>query len=214
MALIHDLLPACAVTVEGGDESARLLPGEELGVARMAEKRRREFVAGRSCARAALARLGWHGFPVLAGPGRMPLWPPGIVGSITHCEGYCACTVARASELRTVGIDAELNVPLPAGALEVVCTERERASLPRLPGVHWPTLVFSEKEAVYKAWYPIARCWLDHLDADISLHADRGAFVARLRAAPHDLIRFPGHRLEGRFRVTPRYLLTAVALAP
>ncbi len=216
LSLMDELLPSSAITVEGGegeDDGAELLPEEKGELVRMVVKRRREFVAGRTCARRALARLGWPGFPLLVGSGREPLWPPGVVGSITHCAGYCACTVAPASQLLSVGIDAELNAPLPADVVPLVCAERELASLPALPGVYWPTLLFSAKEAVFKAWYPLTHRWLDFLDADFSALAREGRFLARLRVDVPDPLHLPERVFQGRFKITPSHVLTAVALA-
>jgi 4'-phosphopantetheinyl transferase EntD len=215
-----ELLPSSAITVEGGEGGAELLPEEKGELPRMVEKRRREFAAGRACARRALAQLGWPAFPLLSGSSREPLWPPGVVGSLTHCAGYCACAVAPASQLSSVGIDAEPNVPLPAGVEPLICTGRELASLPALPGVNWPTVLFSAKEAVYKAWFPLTHRWLDFLDAEISVQASRGPldglgtglFLARLRIEVPDLLPLPGNAFEGRFKVTPTHVLAAVAL--
>ena len=71
----------------------------------------------RTCARIALGRLGLPPAPLLSGPKREPLWPDGVVGSITHCDGYRAVAVARADQLASIGIDAEPHAELPAGIL-------------------------------------------------------------------------------------------------
>ncbi|HEY7101617.1 MAG TPA: 4'-phosphopantetheinyl transferase, partial [Mycobacteriales bacterium] len=94
-----------------------LLPEEEVLVARAVGKRRAEFTTVRTCARIALGRLGLPPAPLLSGPKREPLWPDGVVGSITHCDGYRAVAVARADQLATIGIDAEPHDTLPAGIL-------------------------------------------------------------------------------------------------
>jgi 4'-phosphopantetheinyl transferase EntD len=62
-------------------------PGEADLVADAVEKRRREFVTTRRCARQALAQLGVPPVPIRPGPGRAPVWPAGVVGSLTHCAG-------------------------------------------------------------------------------------------------------------------------------
>jgi 4'-phosphopantetheinyl transferase EntD len=207
------LLPPGAVCVEAldGDWTAPLLPEEEPLVARAVDKRRREFTAGRSCARRALAQLGWPGVAIVAGPRREPLWPSGVVGSITHCPGYCAAAVARRSDLRAVGIDAELSAPLPDGVADMVCTELERRWAADLPGDHWTTLVFSAKESIYKAWYPIAERWLDYLDAELTVDPERGRFTARI-LLPVEPEVFPWNPLEGRFAVSDERVFTAVAV--
>jgi 4'-phosphopantetheinyl transferase EntD len=211
--VIGELLPPGIVTVEAGDGdwTAALLPEEEPLVARAVEKRRREFTAGRVCARRALERLGWPGYPIVAGSRREPLWPPGLVGSITHCRGYCAAAVARASDVRSVGIDAEMGEPLADGVIKMICTDAERRQAEALPGEHWPALVFSAKESIYKAWYPVAQRWLDYLDAELTIDAERGTFSARI-LVPVEPEVFPWNPLEGRFAVGDGRVFTTVVI--
>src|SRR5688572_21941564 len=72
------------------------LPAEEKLMEPWGKKRRRDFILGRNCARKALAALG-HGNAVIERRGNgAPLWPDGIVGSITHTSGYAAALVADA----------------------------------------------------------------------------------------------------------------------
>jgi 4'-phosphopantetheinyl transferase EntD len=211
--VIEGLLPDAVVIAEAGpgDWTAPLLPAEEPLVARAVEKRRREFTAGRTCARRALERLGWTDFAIAAGPRREPLWPPGVVGSITHCPGYCAAAVARATDVRSMGIDAELSAPLPEGVTALVCTAAERRQAEALPGDHWPALVFSAKESIYKAWYPLAERWLDYLDAELAIDAERGTFSARILVPVEPAI-LPCSTLTGRFAVGGGRVFTAVVI--
>jgi 4'-phosphopantetheinyl transferase EntD len=173
--LLADVVPAKAVAAETrADESpAELFPAEEALLARAVQKRRREFTAGRVCARRALARLGVAPAPLLAGPNREPLWPAGVVGSITHCEGYRAAAVARASDVLSIGIDAEPNGPTPDGVFERIALPAEsawvRAAVRIAPEVHWDRMLFCAKESVYKAWFPLAGRWLGFEDALITL---------------------------------------------
>jgi 4'-phosphopantetheinyl transferase EntD len=159
------------------------VPQELTVLARCVEKRRREFIAGRVCAHHALARFSLEGVPIPCGRHREPLWPAGIVGSITHCPGYCAAAVASARTIRAIGIDAERNVPLSPGIEELVCTERERRWLrspPYCDKVNWATLFFSAKESLYKAWFPATHRWLDFTDVELTIHPRQGSFTARL----------------------------------
>src|SRR5258708_8108427 len=97
--MIPKLLSDEVLTVEADEACWRgsLLSLEESLVAKAVPKRRREFTAGRNCARRALAQLGYPDFALLAGSHGQPLWPPGIAGSITHCDDYCAVAVAPVS---------------------------------------------------------------------------------------------------------------------
>jgi 4'-phosphopantetheinyl transferase EntD len=193
--MLERILPASAVVrATSGDLEADLFPEEEVVVGQAVEKRRREFVTARACAREALAQLDQPPRPILSGPRGEPLWPPGIVGSITHCEGYRACAAAHASELLTIGIDAEPNQPLPGGLLGDIALPEERELLRdlarRLPGTHWDRLLFCIKESIYKAWFPLAERWLGFEDAVVAIDWERRSFSA--------YVLVPGPVLDGR----------------
>ena len=209
------LLPPDVVVEEGaGNGSVEVLPEERAHVAGAVPKRRAEFAQGRTCARRALRRLGIDGWALLPGPKREPRWPPGIVGAITHTNGYVAAAVARRPAGRSLGIDAEQRVPLPDGVADLVCTGRERRWCARQvgDGVPWEAVVFSAKESIFKAWFPLTGRWLDYLDADIELDIDAGTFgVLALRSdadgpAPADFL--------GRFLVTADLILTTAVVEP
>jgi 4'-phosphopantetheinyl transferase EntD len=216
--MLERLLPSAVTAVEAFSDlpEGELFPEEQALIARAVDKRRHEFTTGRRCARAALARLGLPARPILSGPNREPLWPPDIVGSITHCTGYRAAAVAPVSVVRTIGVDAEPNAPLPAGVDIAVPAEREwLADFARAdPSVCWDRLLFSAKESVYKAWFPLARCWLGFEEATVTVDRAAGAFTAELRPAPE---RIPGPdvptRFAGRWLVDRGLVVTAIALA-
>lgn len=184
--MLAELLPAAVVAVEAYDDEApvELFPEEHAVIARAVDKRRREFTTVRGCARRALARLGCPPAPILPGQRGAPRWPAGIVGTMTHCEGYRACALALDRDVRTLGVDAEPNEPLPEGVRDAIALPEELAMLGQLaataPGVHWDRLLFSAKEAVYKAWFPLAGKWLDFSEARIAIDPDAGAFEATL----------------------------------
>ncbi|SDI30246.1 4'-phosphopantetheinyl transferase EntD (siderophore biosynthesis) [Sinosporangium album] len=219
---MNGLLPPNAVAVELFKDAvdpelhpeARLFPEEEATIAKAVERRRHEFITVRVCARRALAGLGFGRVPIVPGEARAPVWPGGVVGSMTHCQGYRACVVAWERDLVSVGIDAEPAGPLPEGVLEAVTLPEERTRLAHLgsvePGVPWEKLIFSAKEAVYKAWYPLARRWLGFEDARIVFHVD-GTFTASL-LVPGPVV--AGEALagfEGRWLARDGLVITAIA---
>jgi 4'-phosphopantetheinyl transferase EntD len=203
-----------------------LFKEEEALLARAVEKRRREFGTGRHCARAALGALGLRPAPILRGEAGAPVWPPGVVGSITHCAGYRAAAVAQAGDLASIGIDAEPDQALTAPVTALVAGPAERARLRDLaveaPGVCWDRLLFSAKESVYKAWFPLARRWLGFADADITIHPpDRaaaganaavGGFEARLLVAGPTVGGAPLAGLTGRWLAGDGLILTSVTV--
>ncbi|SFE19879.1 4'-phosphopantetheinyl transferase EntD (siderophore biosynthesis) [Actinopolyspora alba] len=214
--MIERILPEAAASSEvfGDDPHARLLPAEEQYVARAVEKRRREFTLARSCARRALGELGHPDFAVHSGERREPLWPRGVVGSITHCEGYCAAAVAPATEVCSLGIDAETDEVLPDGVLGQVTVERERELLAGLPaGANWDRLLFSAKESVYKAWFPLTGRWLGFEDAFVRIDPS-GEFSAELIEAPAPSSAGELTGFSGRFRFESGLVITAVTVFP
>jgi 4'-phosphopantetheinyl transferase EntD len=183
--LIGALLPADVSWAERFDDEApgELYPVEAAVISGAVGKRRREFTTGRWCARQALAGLGIAPVAVPRGERGAPIWPPGVVGALTHCEGYRAAIVARAATYRSVGLDAEPDEPLPDGVLDAISLPGEREQLARLAaGPSWERLLFSAKESVYKAWFPLTRRWLDFTECELTL-AEDGTFAARLLVA-------------------------------
>jgi 4'-phosphopantetheinyl transferase EntD len=220
-SVIEELLPEGAVAAEALSDppEAVLFPEEEAVIERAVPKRRLEFTTVRHCARTALGRLGVAAVPILPGDRGAPRWPDGIVGSMTHCAGYRAAVVARSTDVVTVGVDAEPHDALPPDVLNTVTLPQERDRLAQLaatrPAVHWDRLLFSAKEAVYKAWFPLTRRWLDFDQADITFDGgpdETGSFYARL-LVPGPVVggvSLPG--FAGRWLVRDGLLFTAIAL--
>lgn len=211
--MIEALLPDTVVCVAttGDDPAACLLAQEAAQFGWAVESRTREFTTARCCARTALRRLGLPETPILRGANREPLWPPGVVGSITHCEGFRAAAVALQSDVLTLGIDAEVDGALPAGVLDQVAVDQERLWLAQAPpGSHWDRLLFSAKEAVYKAWFPLTGRWLGFKDVTVSIEPCQGRFYARLLVAPPILRDRQLSGFAGRFMIRDGLVLTAV----
>ncbi|HEY7429360.1 MAG TPA: 4'-phosphopantetheinyl transferase superfamily protein [Streptosporangiaceae bacterium] len=216
--MLAELLPPAASVAEAFDDEtpSPLYPEEAALVERAVDKRRREFATARRCAREALATLGVPAAALPSGKNREPLWPPGIVGSITHCQGYRAAAVARQHDLASVGIDAEPHAPLPSGVLEVIALPREVTRLAELSagyqGRCWDRLLFCAKESVYKAWFPLARRWLGFHEADIVIDPGSGTFSATLLVLGPQQGETTLGEFTGRFLVSNGLVLTAVAV--
>jgi 4'-phosphopantetheinyl transferase EntD len=138
--MIDEILPsAVASAVSFVDvPEAELFPEELPLIARAVPRRRAEFTTGRACARRALAELGVAPAAILSGDRREPLWPDGVVGAITHCAGFRAAAVGRATDYRSIGIDAEPDEPLVDGILELVSLPAERDQLRRAASARRP----------------------------------------------------------------------------
>lgn len=228
--VLASLLPPEVAVEEifGDPEDAVLLPGEEAVIARAVDKRRLEYTTTRHLARIAMGRLGLPPVAIGTGGNREPLWPAGIVGSMTHCRGYRAVAVTRiGGAVSGVGIDAEPHGPLPEGVFDTIARPDEMPALTalatELPQVRWDRLVFSAKESVYKAWFPVARRWLGFGEASVAF-ADfaestpegdfsetpgmySGTFTAHIQQSGA-----PIPRMTGRWTIESGLVLTAITL--
>ncbi|WP_036375014.1 4'-phosphopantetheinyl transferase [Micromonospora sp. ATCC 39149] len=215
--MIEQILPPAVVVAESftDPDGLRLFPEEERLVANAVDKRRREFTTVRHCARQALGELGIAPVPIVPGARGAPVWPAEVVGSMTHCEGYRAAVLGRTTAFATLGVDAEPHAPLPEGVLDAIALPAERARTAALaadhPTVCWDRLLFSAKESVYKAWFPLTGRWLDFAEADIVVNA-AGAFVAHLLVPGPVLGGAPVTAFSGRFLVDRGLVLTAISI--
>lgn len=207
---------AATFEVGFGASLTPLFPTEAASVARAVEKRRWEFQAGRHCARRALAELGGPETAIAAGADRAPVWPDGFVGSITHTgaaqQGYAAAVVARTSDVRALGLDAELARPLDAELQTRVLTPTEQAFVSTLESGQRglvATLFFSAKEAFYKCQYPVTQRFLGFHEVEVEFELERNCFRARVRSVPetHEASLF-----VGRFLMAERLIVTGVEL--
>jgi 4'-phosphopantetheinyl transferase EntD len=215
-SLFDQILPEGIVVVATRrDVEAPLFHEEEPAIRFAVEGRRREFTTGRACAREALARLGLPRRAIPSEASRAPRWPPGVVGSITHCSGYRAAAVGRARDFDGIGIDAEANLPLPDGVLEAIALPGEREQVRRLlreaRGPCWDRLLFSAKEAVFKAWFPMTGTKLDFDDAEVRFEAGSRRFSVRWRPL-HRASEINPSGLAGHWALAAGILVAAVAL--
>jgi len=213
--MIRDVFPGQVLTLQAAPPmwEGTLYPEEEVFVARAVAKRRREFTAGRLCARRALSLLGIENYPLLATKDRLPVWPPGIVGSLSHCGDFCGVAVARKVEIAGIGFDVERAGPLEPGVIGMICAETERAwaerTAPRI-GADWHKVIFSAKESTYKCYYPLARRMLNFHDVEVSIDPEERIFSSRLLRGAEDLGGID--LLHGRFAFDEQYVFTGVTL--
>lgn len=214
--LIEAIIPPGVVVIEdtGGRDDATLSADDQRALGSACESRRKEFAAGRQCARKALQVLGLPDVSLRRGEQREPLWPGAVVGSITHCSGYCAAAVARSREFCSIGIDAEIDAPLPHGVLGMVARADETLwSVKRADAtLCWDRLLFSAKESVYKAWFPLTRAWLGFQDVRVEFDVHRHRFSAWVVAPDRTTIPGAVTQLEGFYLKSSMHLHTLVTV--
>src|SRR5262245_55392675 len=109
------LLPAGVVAVAlAVRHGFSLHPLEEPAVKNAVPKRRNEFATGRECVHRALASLGYPYTAVPSGNDRVPVWPAGVTGSVTHSPTLAVAAVSSQGTVRAIGIDIEPAVELEA----------------------------------------------------------------------------------------------------
>ncbi len=159
-----------------------LYPAEEGATTRMAPKRRLEFTSGRHAARTAMADIGVEPAAIVMGDDRAPVWPDGVIGSIAHCGTACISAVARKGSMRSIGLDIEKATPLAVDLWDTICTDTELEWLTAQPtktlGLR-AKQIFTAKEAVYKAQYPLTGQLIGFGDVELDLDQHGTNFTAR-----------------------------------
>ena len=191
-----------------------LFPEERALVAHAAASRQREFATGRVCAREVLARAGIVGFPLLRNGDRTPVWPEGIVGSISHTREACVVAVARRRDFLGIGLDIEAEESLEPDLWPMVCTGTELQWLATRASTERGRLakaIFSAKECTYKCLYPVIGIPLEFDDVEIDLDLESRRFRATLDASPkmHPLM---ATALTGTVLCWKRWILTGATL--
>ena len=216
--MLDEIVPPQVVAVEAFDDpdDLQLYPEEQAVLQKAVASRRIEFGTARWCARQALAKLGLPPAPILPGLRGAPGWPSGVVGSMTHCAGYRAAALAYSREVATIGIDAEPHTALPDGVGDVIASHAEQRALAELAGaapeVFWDKLLFSAKEATYKAWFPLTQRWLGFNDAVIRINAADGTFTAQLLVPGPVLGGRQLTEFSGRWLARNGLLITSIAV--
>ena len=189
-----------------------LLPEERKQIVRAVEKRRLEFAASRLLARRVLQRMGRPPAEITSSKSRAPIWPQGVVGSITHTRNFVAVALAEASDVRSVGIDAEERRPIKENLWKRICSESELRELERDKAnmAERVGLFFSAKEAFYKAQFPITETFLGFHDVEV--HLDQGHFEIEMLTDASDVF-IAGARFSGTYQKADTVWASAVILA-
>jgi 4'-phosphopantetheinyl transferase EntD len=204
VAAAQAILPAAAkVAAADPAQAPAPLCGEALPNA--VPKRQREFAAGRRAAHDALAQLGQTGQPIPIGADRAPVWPAGFNGSITHSDRLCLAAVIQAPVL--IGIDLEPATVLPRDLWETVLRPEEiTALIDRSDAGQRAKLIFSAKEAAYKAQYARSKTLFGFDAFSVTLSAD--SFTACFTQSVQGFSE--GWQLNGRHIKIHDHYLTAV----
>jgi 4'-phosphopantetheinyl transferase EntD len=184
-----------------------LHPSESAAITNAVLKRRNEFIAGRTCARRALQRLGYSCRPIPVGSLREPIWPEGITGSITHEGTYAISALACTRQISLLGIDLAFRDALSGALVPMICRDDEIDGIQRhereFGGDDLFKLVFSIKESVYKCLFPVVRKFFDFSDVSVEFTYRKG------RAEPEVVLRNPVVFSHVTSRLNVAYLYAA-----
>ena len=189
-----------------------LFPEEEMSLGNACMKRRREFNAGRWCARLALAELGIANFPVLRSMKRFPIWPPGIVGSIAHTDTYSIAAVGLQKHILGIGVDVEKVWRCQQSLWDLVFSEDEKSWLSCLhetAQVPAATLLFSAKECFYKYQFALTQANIDYREVVFQLASTDRGFRLTLSKCPLREVR-SCHEVTVAWTYTNGMVVTAV----
>lgn len=124
-------------------------------------KRKLHYFLGRACIAQALEKLGHPRVQVETNPDRSPKWPSGILGALTHTDRWVMTAVAASGHFLGIGIDSEeISRATPIEKIAQSFADEQEKQLmhyANLPLRTWLFLIFSAKESLFKALYPIKR---------------------------------------------------------
>ena len=151
-------------------------------------KREQEFLLGRKCAESQLHALGEFS-NIEVNEDRSPAWPQGFVGSISHSDKWVWASVARVTDLRSIGIDTEIvtDAETENELRTEIATEDEWkiAAATGLNARQQFSVVFSAKESFYKCWYPTNPRFFGFADATITEASSQHLKIQTARSNPN-----------------------------
>jgi enterobactin synthetase component D len=183
------------------------IEAEALGP-RAVPQRRTLFALGRAAAREALLELGLPPTAIPRSSDGAPVWPDGFVGAISHTHHVAVAVAGHQDDYVGLGVDVEeLDRGVRPDIARLVCRPAEMEWVDVGNGLERLMMLFSAKESIFKALYPIERVWLGFGDAELSWDASRNAFLARvLKSFGRDYL--AGFELEVNCIVGAGFVLT------
>ena len=195
------------------DYTQHLFPEEQLHIKTAVGKRCHEFSTGRYCAHNAMQTLVTNKQALVAGEKREPLWPDGIIGSISHSGDCCIAIVSADPSLIALGCDVEKNEPSGLNIRDMICTEQDLHYLgERGDDPYAWKLIFSAKESIYKCLYPLLKHWIGFADATVICDFDAGSY----RVLMSEKLNIPENivsKMQGRFIVGEDYIFTSMIVS-
>ena len=206
-------LPGLRWASEPVGETSRLTPSERRIAQRFGPLRLATFAAGRRAARKALRQPGTT---IERGEHGQPIWPAGAAGSITHTNeialAVCWPSGSTSHSARSVGVDLENIAAVSPESRQQICSQTELSAVAsdlKLDTVVALALIFSAKEAAYKAVFPLFEEFVGYRQARIKVkEAER--FEIRFDRSLRTAAANP--QLAGYYWVDGKHVLTLALL--
>lgn len=177
-------------------------------------KRRAEYFAGRFCAHKALIFLGCMDTHVAASTERAPLWPTGVLGSISHTDNFAISAVGSAKKIAFIGIDVEVRqqeIFIDIANEFTSSIEQNYLLSLALPYDISLLIVFSAKESLFKALWPTVKSFLDFSYAEI-INIDDSVMTFSFRLTRSLTPYFKkGNVISGRYYFHGEKIITIIA---
>ncbi len=211
---VSGLFPDGVLTlVEHSDHwPTELAPAERAQLGDVCGKRLAEFAAGREQARRLIAAITGTAEPLLVGDYRQPLWPKGIIGSISHSDVYCAVAVAARTSISDLGIDVETMDALNPEVEDIVLTKKELAATASCDD--WVRkLIFSIKEANYKCCYHMVKAYIDFKQCEVELNLSGRTHqsVIQCKNKAGEALNI---NVQGRWKIVDDHVFTSAIIHP
>jgi 4'-phosphopantetheinyl transferase EntD len=190
------------------DHQSDLSSDEFRLIASAVPSRVREFTAGRSLARFILKHRETYLKSIMIGAGGQPVWTPSISGSISHTHSHVGVAIVPRDACKGIGLDVEIAGSAAHLAKELILTPNELNRVQSTFLKDHVTKIFSCKEAVFKAVYPITEEAFEFGDIEIDVHEgkfrasmQKGGRTADLLSGGHGMLESRDDLIATIFRI-------------
>ncbi len=128
--------------------------------------RRDEFLRGRYLCHHVLNRnaSSQENLIIQKSDNEFPIWPTGFVGSLSHKKSIVGCLIGGSSRFQSMGLDIETLEKFHMGLMPKICNEEEYSYVTDIEAL---AIIFSAKETLFKAIYPLGKIFFYFHDARI-----------------------------------------------
>lgn len=146
------------------------------------EQRKQEFLLGRLAANFAIQKTLKTNkiFIINQDASRAPIWPSDLIGSISHSDSLIIAVACKKDAYLSVGIDIEKKGRTRPEVGRFILTDLDIKSVDGISESDLLTLIFSAKESLYKALYPLVNKYFGFKAAALTKIMDNNFFEIQL----------------------------------